>query len=180
DTPAAEEQRAAIRKAIADKVYEFDCHGVEMNQRYRSAAVQTDGEPEPAFAKDPELHCQPTSWPGARLPHAWVFSESGAKVSTLDLAGHGKFSILTGIGGRGWIDAAKVLSKEFGIDIAAHTIGPRQHWQDFTGDWARAREVGDSGILLVRPDHHVAWRQQTLADDPVAELRRVLTSILNK
>ncbi len=180
NTEAAEEQRASIRKAIADKVYEFDCHGVEMNQRYRSGAAVTDGQEEPAFAKDAELHCQQTSWPGARLPHAWVFSEAGRKVSTLDLTGHGKFTVLTGIGGRGWIDAARDLAAEFGIDLAAHIIGPRQHWQDFSGDWANIREIRDSGVLLVRPDHHVAWRRETIADDPTAELRRVLTSILAK
>ncbi len=58
NTAAAEEQRTAIRKAIADKVYEFDCHGVEMNQLYRSGAAITDGQPEPAF----------TQGPGAVLP----------------------------------------------------------------------------------------------------------------
>ena len=180
NTAAAEEQRTAIRKAIADKVYEFDCHGVEMNQRYRSGAAITDGQPEPAFTKDPELYCQQTSWPGARLPHAWVFSNTGEKISTLDLTGHGKFTVLTGIGGNGWIDAAKIVGRELGIEISAHTIGPRQHWQDFTGDWAGAREVRDSGILLVRPEHHVAWRRDGIADDPVAELRRVFKSILDK
>jgi 2,4-dichlorophenol 6-monooxygenase len=180
NTAAAEEQRTAIRKAIADKVYEFDCHGVEMNQRYRSGAAITDGQPEPAFTKDPELYCQQTSWPGARLPHAWVFSNTGEKISTLDLTGHGKFTVLSGIGGNGWIDAAKIVGRELGIEVSAHTIGPRQHWQDFTGDWAGAREVRDSGVLLVRPDHHVAWRRDGIADDPVAELRRVFKSILDK
>ena len=180
DTPAAEAQRAAVRKAIADKVYEFDCHGVEMNQRYRSGAVVTDGEPEPPFARDAELHCQSTSWPGARLPHAWIYSDAGAKISTLDLAGHGRFTVLTGIGGQGWIDAAKIVGRELGLDIASHMIGPRQYWQDFTGEWANAREVRDSGIVLVRPDHHVGWRRETIADDPVAELSRVLSSILKK
>ena len=180
NTVAAEEQRAAIRKAIADKVYEFDCHGVEMNQRYRSRAIVTDGQAEPAFARDPELHCQQTSWPGARLPHAWVYSATGEKLSTLDLAGHGKFTVLTGIGGQGWIEAARTLGKERGIDIAAHLIGPRQPWQDFTGDWANMREIRDSGVLLVRPDHHIAWRSEAIVDDPSAELRRVLTTVLGK
>ena len=180
NTGAAEEQRVAIRKAIADKVYEFDCHGVEMNQRYRSGAAITDGQAEPAFTKDPELHCQQTSWPGARLPHAWVFSANGEKLSTLDLAGHGKFTVLTGIGGRGWIEAARTVGKEFGIDIVAHLIGPRQNWQDFTGDWANMREIRDSGVLLVRPDHHIAWRSEAIVDDPAADLRRVLTAILAK
>nr|WP_299499317.1 FAD-dependent monooxygenase [uncultured Rhizobium sp.] len=180
DTTAAEEQRAAIRKAIADKVYEFDCHGVEMNQRYRSDAVLTDGQPEPAFTKDPELHFQQTSWPGARLPHAWVFSATGEKISTLDLAGHGRFTVLTGIGGQGWVGAATDLGKALGIEIAVHVIGPRQEWQDFTGDWANIREIRDSGMLLVRPDHHVAWRQESMIADPAAELRRALSTVLGK
>ena len=37
-SPGVERQRAAIRDAIAFKKYEFDAHGVEMNQRYTSAA----------------------------------------------------------------------------------------------------------------------------------------------
>jgi 2,4-dichlorophenol 6-monooxygenase len=180
DTSEAERQREEIRKAIAFKVYEFDAHGVEMNQRYKSGAVVTDGQPEPAFDRDRELHYHATTWPGARVPHAWVFSDSGEKVSTLDLTGKGRFTILTGIGGQGWIDAAKTVGRELGIAIACHTIGPRQHWQDFTGDWARAREVSDSGAILVRPDQHVAWRAEAKVADPAAELRRVLKTILDR
>ena len=95
NTPEAEAQRARIRDAIAFKKYEFDAHGVEMNQRDRSDAIVTDGIPEPEFTKDAELHYQPTTWPGARLPHAWVFDHE-RKVSTLDLAGHGRFALFTG------------------------------------------------------------------------------------
>lgn len=178
DTPAAEEQRRKIRETIASKVYEFDAHGVEMNHRYRSAAILTDGQEEPEFERDHELHYHPTTWPGARLPHAWLFGERGAKVSTLDLCGKGRFTVFTGIGGKGWVDAAKLLGGELGIDITVHVIGPRQEWQDLTGDWARLREVRDSGIVLTRPDQHVCWRRETIATDPVAELGRVLQSVL--
>lgn len=178
DGAEAEAQREAIRQAIAFKVYEFDAHGVEMNQRYRSDAVVTDGAPEPAFEKDAELHYQPTTWPGARLPHVWLYDDHGAKVSSLDLAGQGRFTVLTGIGGQGWVDAARTVGMELGIEIAAHVIGPRQRWQDFTGDWARAREVRDAGVVLTRPDQHVAWRSEAMAADPASELRRVLTQIL--
>ena len=180
DTPEAERQREAVRKAIAFKVYEFDAHGVEMNHRYKSDAVLMDGQSEPPLDKDPELHYQPTTFPGARLPHAWVFADDGSKVSTLDLAGKGSFAVLTGIGGQGWVDAAAEVGEEFGIEIAAHVIGPRQQWHDFTGDWARAREVRDSGVILTRPDQHVAWRRDTIAEDPAAELRRVLKTVLDR
>ncbi|MGR6468381.1 FAD-dependent oxidoreductase [Rhizobium sp. PAMB 3182] len=179
-TPEAEAQRKAIREAIAYKVYEFDAHGVEMNQRYTSNAVVTDGQTEPAFTEDADLHFQQTSWPGARLPHAWLFSDDGGKTSTLDLCGHGMFSLLTGPGGADWAKAAATVSKTFGIDVAVHIIGPRRPWQDFTGDWARINEISDSGALLVRPDHHVAWRSFGAVADPAAELHRVLAAILNR
>jgi len=180
DTSEAERQRTAIRDAIAHKIYEFDAHGVEMNHRYASNAVVKDGQPEPAYGKDAELHYQPTTWPGARLPHVWLFGAHGEKVSSLDLTGHGVFTILTGIGGDDWIAAARTLSKELGLPVVSHKIGPRQTWQDFSGDWARAREIRDSGMLLVRPDHHVAWRAEVAVADPEAELRRVLTTILDR
>jgi 2,4-dichlorophenol 6-monooxygenase len=32
----------------------------------------------------------------------------------------------------------------------------------------------------VRPDQHVCWRRDTIASDPVAELRRVFKTILDK
>lgn len=178
DTPEAEEQRGEIREAIAAKVYEFDAHGVEMNQRYRSDAVVTDGEPEPEFERDRELHYQPTTWPGARVPHAWVWSDAHGKASTLDLVGKGRFTVLTGIGGEGWVEAAEAVSRELGIEMVARVIGPRQEWTDPASEWANLREVRDSGIVLVRPDQHVCWRRQTVADDPIAELSRVMKSIL--
>ncbi len=168
----AEAQREALRKAIAFKKYEFDCHGVEMNQRYRSTAVVTDGQPEPAFEKDRELHYAPTTWPGARLPHVWVFDKHGAQHSTLDLTGHGQFTLLTGIGGEAWVEAAKSLG------VATRVIGPRRDYEDHTGDWAGAREIADSGCLLVRPDHHVAWRAPVLTADPGADLARALNTTL--
>ncbi|MDJ0824615.1 MAG: FAD-dependent monooxygenase [Rhodobacter sp.] len=178
-TPEAETQRAAIREAIAFKKYEFDAHGVEMNQRYRSDAIETDGQIEPAFELDAELHYQPTTWPGARLPHSWVFDhDTGAQFSTLDLCGRGKFTLLTGIGGEAWQGAAKTVGDALGIEIAVHIIGPRMKYVDHTGDWARAREITDSGCVLTRPDQHVAWRAGAVTDDPAGDLRRVMTKIL--
>ncbi|AZN73022.1 2,4-dichlorophenol 6-monooxygenase [Georhizobium profundi] len=179
-TPQAERQREAIRQAIAFKKYEFDAHGVEMNQRYKSSAAVTEGQMEPAFELDSELHYQPTTWPGARIPHCWIYDHAGKKHSTLDLTGKGRFTILTGISGEGWAVAAAKAGKALGIDIATVVIGPRRAFVDHEGEWARAREVGDSGCVLVRPDHHVAWRAEEMVADPAGELTRVLSTILDR
>jgi len=177
-TAAGEKQREALRKAIEFKKYEFDCHGVEMNQRYVSSAAVTDGQKEPAFEKDRELHYAPTTWPGARLPHAWVFDKAGKQHSTLDLCGHGKFTLITGIGGEDWVKAAQALSKELGMEIMTRVIGPRRDFEDHVGDWARIREISDGGCLLVRPDHHVGWRafeaSKTAEKDLGAALKKIL------
>ena len=177
-TAAGEAQRAALREAIGFKKYEFDAHGVEMNQRYRSDAIMADGQMEPAFDLDGELHYQPTTWPGARLPHVWLFDDRGVKRSSLDLCGHGRFTLFTGIGGEAWVAAAAEVGAEFGLDLNAHLIGPRRAYLDHTGDWARAREVTDAGCVLVRPDHHVCWRSDAMVDTPAVELRRVFKKLL--
>ena len=179
DGAKAEKQREALRQAIAYKVYEFDAHGVEMNQRYVSKAVVADGSKNPGFSDDPELIYQATTFPGARLPHVWV--EKGVdKLSTLDLCGKGRFTLITSIGGDAWIDAAKAVSKATGLDIRAVKIGPGCDYEDPYGDWARAREVGDTGCVLVRPDHHVAWRAKKRAADATTELTKVFAAILGK
>lgn len=179
-TADAERQRAAIREAIAFKKYEFDAHGVEMNQRYKSPAVVTDGQMEPAYELDAELHYQPTTWPGARMPHAWLFDRNGARHSTLDLVGKGRFTLLTGLSGEAWASAAQKVAKALGVELAVHVIGPRRDIVDHHGDWARAREVGEGGCVLVRPDQHVAWRAEELSDNPEADLTRVLAAILHR
>ncbi|MFT4149446.1 MAG: FAD-dependent monooxygenase [Paracoccaceae bacterium] len=180
-TPAAQAQREAIRKAIAFKKYEFDAHGVELNQRYRSDAVVTDGQIEPDFQLDADLHYQPTTWPGARLPHAWLYRhDTGAQVSTLDLCGHGRFTLLTGLGGEAWVLAARKVAEDLGIELVAHVIGPRQDYVDHSGDWARISEIRDDGCLLVRPDHHICWRATTMADAPEDGLLRALRAVLDR
>jgi 2,4-dichlorophenol 6-monooxygenase len=178
NTPEAAHKREALRKALELKDYEFNAHGVELGQRYVSAAVVSDGTPEPAYTRDPELYYHPTTWPGARLPHVWLGKRDGRTLSTHDLAGHGRFCLLTGISGTAWADAAAAVADKLGIDVAAHVIGPGREYQDLYEDWARAREVGEDGCVLVRPDMHVAWRANGMADDPAAELLSVLSRVL--
>jgi 2,4-dichlorophenol 6-monooxygenase len=174
----AEAQREALRKAIAYKKYEFDCHGVEMNQRYASSAVIADGSKAPGHDIDMELHYVPTTHPGARIPHVWVFDSAGQQHSTLDITGQGAFTLITSIGGEAWVDAAKKLAKTKGITIHTRVIGPRRDFEDHTGEWARAREITDSGCVLVRPDQHVAFRAMKASVTAEKDLTSALNSIL--
>ena len=176
-TEAGEKQRAALRKAIDFKVYEFDCHGVEMNQRYTSAAVVADGAA-PAPNADMELYYQPTTCPGARLPHAWVYDRKGGKHSTLDLCGKGVFTVITGIGGAAWRAAAEAAGKALGMPVRVVTIGPRADFEDHVGEWDKVREIGDGGCVLVRPDQHVAWRSKGASGKAEAELTGALRAVL--
>ncbi|HEY2796121.1 MAG TPA: FAD-dependent monooxygenase [Micromonosporaceae bacterium] len=178
NTPSAAVQRTALRDALELKNYEFNAHGVEMGQRYASSAVVPDGTPEPDYARDPELYYHATTWPGARLPHVWL-GRGGHKVSTLDLASKGRFALLTGISGSPWETAAASVASALGIEIAAYVIGPGREYTDLYEDWARAREVGEDGCVLVRPDAHVAWRSAGLTDNPASDLQSALRRLLS-
>ncbi|WP_336920681.1 FAD-dependent oxidoreductase [Aquipuribacter sp. SD81] len=167
--PEGDKVRTALREAIAYKSYEFNAHGVEHNHRYASGAVVPDGTPVPEHTRDPELYARPTTWPGAKLPHAWV-TRRGHRVSTLDLVGGGEWSLVTGIGGRAWLDAAEQLGAERGLTVRPVSIGPGEPVEDPYGYWAELREVDDGGALLVRPDMYVAAR--SLAPPESAEQAR--------
>ncbi|MBW4439322.1 MAG: FAD-dependent monooxygenase [Pleurocapsa minor GSE-CHR-MK-17-07R] len=182
NTPEAAVQREALRKAILYKSYEFNAHGVELNQRYVSQAAVTDGAPMPAFERDRELYYQPTTWPGAHLPHTWLRrDEHGENIcSTFDLVGKGRFTVLTGIGGEAWVEAAKTITAATGMEIAAYVIGPGRDYQDIYGEWPDLREVNEAGCLLVRPDMFVGWRHADVADNALELLAGALGRLLGK
>ena len=178
-TAVAAIQREKLRKAILFKSYEFNCHGVEMNQRYSSAAIIDDGTPEPEWKRDKELYYQASTRPGAHLPHVWL-GKDNQKVSTLDLCGHGKFILLTGIGGDAWVEAAKEVSKSLDIRIDTIKIGPGCDYTDLYGAWADEKETEDNGCLLIRPDLFVAWKQQSIQPNAGKLLLQAMRTILCK
>ena len=180
NSPKAEKQRQALREAIAFKKYEFDAHGVEMNHRYKSNSVLTEGDKEPEFKKDKELFYQPTTYPGARIPHAWVYDKTGLKHSLLDLCGKGNFSVFTGIGGEQWLKAVKNIETQLGIKIQCNIIGPDQDFEDHAGEWSSIREISDSGLILVRPDQHICWRSKDMISNSSEKLMDVMKKILHK
>jgi 2,4-dichlorophenol 6-monooxygenase len=101
-------------------------------------------------------------------------------VSTLDLTGNGRFTVLTGIGGDVWRDAAVVVATELAVPIDVVSIGAGQDVEDPYGDWAALRGIGEDGCLLVRPDHHVAFRAPDAFGDAHDSLSRAIRKALGR
>jgi 2,4-dichlorophenol 6-monooxygenase len=153
--PEGVARRAALYQALELKNTEFNAQGIEMNQRCVSAAVIPDpGAGEEVWMRDPVLYLQATTRPGAKIPHAWLVDARGRRVSTLDLVGKGCFTLVTGIAGTAWVEAAQALARPC---LDTRVIG-RPGALDAYGSWHAVREIDEAGALLVRPDGVVAWR----------------------
>lgn len=173
-------RREALAKALELKNYEFNAHGIELNQRYVSGAVipDADGEAE-VWKRDPQLYLQATTRPGAKIPHAWLIGVDGRRLSTLDLVGKGRFTVVTGIGGHMWADAVRVLNLPYLDALVIGSAGA----MDVYCNWHAVREVEEAGALLVRPDGVVAWRKSTVVPDARQarqELLEALSTVLAK
>lgn len=173
-------KRRQLMDVIDYTSHEFLAQGSDMNQRYTSSAVFVEGAGErPPLPSDPALYHEPHTFPGLRLPHAWLNTAiPQQQLSTLDLAGKGRFTLFTGHGGDAWRTAAISVSRTLGIDIAVFAVGYGLQYEAVYNDWYRLREVGEDGCVLVRPDNFIAWRSKTLAEDCSTALRVVFQSIL--
>lgn len=179
NNPEAAARRAALQHAIDATEYIYNAHGVELNQRYDSSAVVSDGTPDPGYSRDEELYYEATTWPGAHMPHVWLL-ENGRQISTLDLCGKGRFALITGTGGEAWQAAATAAEAAYGVEIAVHIIGHGRELEDPYGDFARIRDTTETGAILVRPDLHVAWRADSISDSASADLVAALGQILGR
>lgn len=177
DSAPGVQRRQTLTEALQLQNYRSNALGVELGQRYASSAIVQDGTAFPEPKQDAELYYQRTTHPGAYLPHVWI-EHDRKQVSTLDLVGNGRFSLIVGIGGEPWKQAAAAVSTELGIELAVFEIGLRSPYDDVVGDWAAVREIDDSGALLVRPDRHIAWRSLGSMKTPAAALREAFIQIL--
>ncbi|KAK4070863.1 hypothetical protein Trihar35433_5330 [Trichoderma harzianum] len=180
DSESGRARRRELMRAINYTSHEFLALGSDMSQRYKSSAVFLEGSgDEPPLPSNPVLNYEPHTFPGLRLPHAWLNTAiPQEQVSTLDLAGNGRFTLFIGHGGEAWRSAARSVEQALKVPIAVYSIGYGLEYEAVFNDWYRLREVEESGCVLVRPDNFIAWRSQSIVDDTTSVLERVFKSIL--
>jgi 2,4-dichlorophenol 6-monooxygenase len=177
--PDGVEVRQRVEAALDLKNTEFNAQGVEMNQRYESRAIVSDPKSgEEVWKRDRDLYLQPTTRPGAKIPHAWLVNEQGRRVSTLDVTGKGSFSLITGLAGVAWVRATERLKLPFLRIVVTGAKGSLDPYCD----WQRIREIDEAGAVLVRPDGYIAWRELLAVHDvdiAVGRLSQALSAILD-
>ena len=143
--------RERIGKALHQHVCnEFNIPGLQLGLRYEGSAIVA---PETS-APTPDLPntYRPSARPGARAPHLWLGDQS-----LYDLFGRDYTLLCLGDGAApehvadaaAWQHAAAAL----GIPLDVLVVGSLE-----------ARALYGADRVLIRPDHHVAWRGDTGAD----------------
>ena len=124
--------------------------GAELGYRYVDSPIidSIPGGPEHLFR-----NYQPTSWPGARLPHVWL--EDGTPIQ--DRIPNTAYTLLCLNGSHETAALEKAFragSVPFGVLHVASEA---------------ARAIYERDLILLRPDMHVVWRGNSPPDNP-AEL----------
>lgn len=181
-TTEGAELREQLRSALEATDDEVQALGIQMNQIYTGSPATfveaDDTAPDFSslnFIKDLMV----STYPGYHLPHVWLAANGQSeRVSILDLAGQGRFSLFTGIGGDAWCRAAKSISSSTGVQVVPYTIGYGCDYMDAYRDWFKVRGVEENGVVLCRPDHFVAWRCRSMVKNPQDKLESVLRAVL--
>jgi len=151
DTPLGAKTRERVGREFSETMRrEWHTLGIHLGYRYEASPICVpDGSPAPP--DDPRDYV-PTARPGHRAPHAWLTDGR----STLDLFGRG-FALL-GFGATA-DDAAPLLdaARQRNLQIRFVPIAE----PDIAALYARK-------FVLVRPDGHVAWRDDAMPSDALA------------
>jgi hypothetical protein len=157
ETPDGARSRDELGKKLVEHCNrEFDIPGIHFGVFYGgSPVVCDDGTPPPA---DEWHRYAPHATPGARAPHLWLSDG----VSIFDRFGR-DFTLLR-LGG--------ATHDAGGFEAAAERRGASIHVLDVP--LPEARDLYGRDLVLVRPDHHVAWRGNALPAAPQQVVDTVL------
>ena len=148
DTPEGEANRNEVaRLAAIGQRLSHEMIGTELGYSYAgSPLIAGDDEPPPPPVDD---HYQPTTRPGARLPHVWL--DDGQALH--DRIGN-EFTLVSLGQDRQALSALRQSFAEFGAKLDVVQIESKP-----------PREVYGYDLILVRPDLHVVWRGNSVPAD---------------
>jgi FAD binding domain len=142
------------RLAYEINVQQYACAGLNFGTYYdRSPIIAYDGAEQPAYTMN---SYSPSTVPGCRTPHLWC--DGG--VSLYDVMGP-EFTLLR-------FDPAAGVA---GLEAAARKRGLPLKLLEVARPATAIRD--GSGLVLSRPDQHVAWRGDRPPSDPLALIDHV-------
>ena len=129
--------RSGVLRAMRAQSMEFSELNIEYGYSDQSAAVV----PAAAPADDIRVY-QPSTRPGAPLPHAWSDDEDGNRRPVKDLVAPGRFLLIAGEDGQAWCQAAGQLAAEADVPLDALRIGHLDgDYHDPRCTWLRHRQI---------------------------------------
>lgn len=159
ESAAGNARRADASIQLATYAEQFASLGVQLGARYDgSAIVVSDKAPPP----DDLVVYRPTAVPGGRAPHVWIDAHHGAGASLFDAFGTGFTLLRLGPRPQG-AEELTAAAKELQIPLAVVDVPDMD-----------ARDLYDRDLVLIRPDHHVAWRGNLVPADTSALLKRLV------
>jgi 2-polyprenyl-6-methoxyphenol hydroxylase-like FAD-dependent oxidoreductase len=141
--------------------------GQEIGYSYAGSPVIIDDGAEPPFIT--VVDYVPNACPGARTPHIWLTNDR-ERISAIEFFSD-RFVLIVGANGAAWRDAAKQASLPFEVGVVSISEGS-DYWPDDDTDFNALYGIDSDGVLLVRPDGHVAFRSKGAVADAVATLQR--------
>jgi len=153
DSAAGAAARAeASAQILATKRREFDSLGVVIGSAYGDSPILAH-EAELAAGDDSTVYV-PSARPGSRAPHAWLAAGTARGASLFDHFALDAMTLLV-THGDGHDAANEVERAAEAVGIPLRVIAP---------DQPRIEALYRSRFALIRPDQHVAWRGDTIAE----------------
>ena len=172
-----QDARQRLAQSLFGLVQNFTNLNISFGYTYDSGALVPDGTPK-TTPIEADAVFQPSTRPGHSVPDVWLDDLTG-HTALGDLVGSGRWVLLAGEAGAAWMEAARAASQAYGVPIHAYSIGGAAAvFFDTRKHWARAREYGPSGAILVRPDRFIAWRAMEADTDCSSVLHAVMGRLL--
>ncbi len=154
-------RREAGDVIFAAKLREFKTLGAVLGYRYADSPVLIPDEGTPAPAANAMIY-RPSAYPGCVAPHLWL----GDGTSLYDHFGEGFTLLILGPEVQHDVTNAQATATSLGLPLRILPLN------DY-----RLRPRYQARFTLIRPDQHVAWRNDVLPEDFASVLTKVSGSL---